>query len=138
VLWHAQTLLREYRGDGHIATLLLRGIGPVEALVLHAAFDETSAGFLRLTRGWPAADWDEATDTLRGRRWLSAADVDPDTAYPPTLSPLGREVRAEIEDVTDRLATRPYEALGDEVCSELRSLARPFSRSIVDASGYGA
>jgi hypothetical protein len=35
-LWHAATLLREHRGDGHIAALVIGGIGGTEAHVLHA------------------------------------------------------------------------------------------------------
>jgi len=37
VLWHAQTVLREQRGDGHVAALLTAGLDPVESLALHAA-----------------------------------------------------------------------------------------------------
>ncbi|CAM5262430.1 SCO6745 family protein [Streptomyces aurantiogriseus] len=42
-LWHAQTLLREFRGDGHVACLLSEGVGGLEALVLHAATGEVDA-----------------------------------------------------------------------------------------------
>src|SRR5688500_1016940 len=35
-LWHGANLLREHRGDGHIAALLTTGIGGTEAHVLHA------------------------------------------------------------------------------------------------------
>ena len=36
VLWHAQSILREFRGDGHIALLVVHGLSGVEALVTHA------------------------------------------------------------------------------------------------------
>jgi hypothetical protein len=36
-LWHAATVLREHRGDGHIAALLAAGIGGRESHVFHAA-----------------------------------------------------------------------------------------------------
>ena len=35
-LWHGANLLREHRGDGHVAALLTAGIGGTEAHVLHA------------------------------------------------------------------------------------------------------
>ena len=35
-LWHAATLLREHRGDGHVAALVTEGIGGTEAHVLVA------------------------------------------------------------------------------------------------------
>ena len=137
VLWHAQTLLREFRGDGHVATLLRRGITPVEALVLHVASGEVPLPFLRDTRGWSSDQWTAGTESARDRGWLIDSRGDDDPAAPPALSPLGLELRQEIEDTTDRLATWPYEALGDEACAELRTLARPFSRAVVDAAGLG-
>src|SRR5258708_5166076 len=41
VLWHAQSLLREYRGDGHVSLLLTEGLTGLEALIVHAATGET-------------------------------------------------------------------------------------------------
>jgi hypothetical protein len=136
VLWHAQTLLREFRGDGHIAALLLRGLGPVEALVLHEASGEAPPSFLRRTRGWSAAEWSEGTESLRRRGWLAGTAHETEAGMS-SLTPTGTEIRREIEDATDQLATWPYEALGDEACAELRALARPFSRAVVDAAGFG-
>ncbi len=137
VLWHAQTLLREFRGDGHIAALVLHDIGPVEALVLHEASGELPSSLLRSTRGWSLVDWAEGAEDLRRRGWLAGSDSDPDPKTLPVLTPLGTEIRREIEDTTDRLAVWPYEALGDEGCAELRARARPFSRAVVDAAGLG-
>src|SRR5215472_7306561 len=52
VLWHAQTLLREYRGDGHVALLLTEGLDGVGALITHAATGAIPAESLRTTRAW--------------------------------------------------------------------------------------
>ena len=46
-LWHAQTLLREFRGDIHIAAMTADGIDGCEALVCHAASEEIEADFRR-------------------------------------------------------------------------------------------
>ena len=54
------------------------------------------------------------------------------------LTERGAALRQAIEDATDRLAVFPYEALGEEGCAELRALARPFSRAVVEAAGLGA
>jgi hypothetical protein len=43
-LWHAATVLREHRGDGHIAALVAAGVGGCEALVLRSAVDEAGGG----------------------------------------------------------------------------------------------
>src|SRR3954469_17736467 len=57
-VWHAVTLLREHRGDGHIAALLRHGVSGIEALVTHTL---TGRGFLRpvaqATRGWSDGEW---------------------------------------------------------------------------------
>ena len=52
VLWHTITLLREYRGDGHIAVLTSENVGACEALVVHAATGEIPAATLRASRAW--------------------------------------------------------------------------------------
>ena len=52
-LWHAQSVLREYRGDGHVALLVTHGLSGLEALVSHAASGDVPAPVLRSTRQWP-------------------------------------------------------------------------------------
>ena len=131
VLWHAQTLLREFRGDGHLTALVHADLDPVEALVMHLASGEVPGTFLRDSRGWPSPAWDAGVSRLIERDLVEAGDG------PLTLSGPGLSLRQEIEDVTDRLAVFPYEALGEEECAELRSLTRPFSVAVVEAAGLG-
>ena len=124
VLWHAQTLLREYRGDGHVAALLTGGLTGIEALVTHAASGAIAAEALRTTRAWPQDAWAEAVEGLRGRGWVSRGG---DLA----LTEAGRQARQEIEDHTDELGARPYQALGEDGCRELQALAAPWTAQIV-------
>jgi hypothetical protein len=125
VLWHAQTVLREFRGDGHVAALLVAGVSGLESMVLHIAAGETDGRFLRRTRGWSRQEWTEATDSLRGRGLIEGDE--------PTLTDAGRELRAGIEATTDRLGTPPYLVLGEAGCARLAALTRPLSRTIVKA-----
>jgi hypothetical protein len=67
VLWHAQTVLREHRGDGHVAALLSAGVDPVEALVLFAADQSMDADWLRTRRGWSVPEWADAVGRLAAR-----------------------------------------------------------------------
>ncbi len=53
------------------------------------------------------------------------------------LTERGTALRQSIEEATDRLAIVPYRELGEEGCAELRALARPFSRAVVEAAGMG-
>jgi hypothetical protein len=136
-LWHAQTLLREYRGDGHIAALVLHDLDAVEALGLHLATGDLPEAFLKGTRGWPDAEWEAGVDRLVARGLVDR--VEPNQAHRATvaLTERGTSLREEIEAATDRAASYAYETLGDEGCAELRTLARPFSRAVVEAAGFG-
>ncbi|HUS41477.1 MAG TPA: hypothetical protein VMY16_02310 [Ilumatobacteraceae bacterium] len=126
VLWHAQSLLREFRGDGHIAALTVEGLDGCEALVTHAAAGDVSSDILRATRQRTGDDWLAAEERLRERRWL-----DPDLAF----TALGRERRDWIEARTDELAAAPYDAIGDDGCARLRELCRPISKAMMGAFG---
>ena len=125
VLWHAQTVLREFRGDGHVAALLVAGVSGLESMILHIAAGETDERFLRHTRGWSTAAWAAAAERLRDRGLIEGAE--------PALTEAGRELRAGIEATTDRLGTPPYLALGADGCARLAALTRPLSRTIVKA-----
>jgi len=137
VLWHAQTLLREFRGDGHIAALVLHDLDPVEALGLHLATGDLPEGFLRDTRGWPDDEWEAGVERLVDRGVVTR--VEPSEAHRATLAltEQGAALREDIEAQTDAASIWAYESLGEEGCAELRALARPFSRTVVDAAGFG-
>jgi hypothetical protein len=137
VLWHAQTLLREFRGDGHIAALVLHDLDPVEALGLHLATGDLPEAFLRSTRGWPDADWNAGVDRLVARGLVVRVDPSDTHRASLALTDRGNALRQEIEEETDRAAVYAYQALGEERSTELRTLVRPFSRAVVDAAGFG-
>jgi len=122
VLWHAQTLLREFRGDGHIAALTAEGVSGCEALAVHAGTGELAAEALRSSRQWSRQEWAEACERLRARGWLDGHDE---------LTGAGRAHRQWVEDRTDVLALPAYEVLGEDGCERLRTLARPLSKAIV-------
>jgi hypothetical protein len=128
VLWHAQTLLREFRGDGHVAALTSEGLTGCEALVMHAATGEVPAAALQSTRAWPAEEWAAAEESLRTRGWL---------AEDGSLTDAGRASRQAVEDRTDELAVTAYEPMGEDGCERLRSLARPWSKAIVESGELG-
>jgi hypothetical protein len=128
VLWHAQTLLREFRGDGHIAAMTVEGVGGVEALLLHAGTGEIAASVLQSSRRWPDAEWNAGAERLRARGWLDDDGM---------LTDAGRVHRQWVEDRTDALALVAYEPLGDEGCERLRQLCRPLSRAIADSGALG-
>jgi helix-turn-helix protein len=124
-LFHAQTLLREHRGDGHIAALVVAGLDAVEALVTYAPIGPAlPPDALRATRAWSDEEWNDGIERARARGLLDAEGA---------LTAVGVEVRATIEAQTDAAAVAPYRQLGAERTERLRNLARPWSRAISEA-----
>lgn len=143
VLWHAQTVLREHRGDGHVAALLVGGIGPLESLVLFTGDAGPDPARLARARGWSAEEWAAAQGRLVDRDLLEPGPGD-DTAdvgaYPaaPVLTAAGRELRAAVEAHTDALADVAWQAVGEAGAERLLTLSGPLVRAIVDGGGVAA
>ena len=127
-LWHAITLLREFRGDGHLAALVDARLSGIEALVFHAASGDVTRGVLQTSRGWPDTAWHAALAGLAERGLVDDAGA---------FTPEGAALRQHVEDRTDVLALAPWAALGQAGCDELRALVRPLSRAIVERSSFG-
>ncbi|OEJ24080.1 hypothetical protein AR457_05965 [Streptomyces agglomeratus] len=128
--WHAATLLREHRGDGHLAALLAAGLDPLEALVSHTATGKgMSPRWTLATRGWSRTDWEAASARLRDRGLLDAGGG---------LTEAGTALRAELEEVTDRLDSAPYEHLGAQGTERLTELGRGFLAVALGAGAFPA
>ncbi|MFF1509147.1 hypothetical protein [Streptomyces sp. NPDC058326] len=112
VLWQAATVLREHRGDGHLAALAAAGLDPVEALVSFAAIGAAPEAVFA-SRGWSPAEWAAARERLTARGLLHPDGTATDT---------GRALRAEVERHTDELATAPWTALGPDATARLAEL----------------
>ncbi|WP_330314605.1 hypothetical protein OHS17_29480 [Streptomyces sp. NBC_00523] len=128
--WHAATLLREHRGDAHLAALLTAELDPLEALVSHTATGKGMAiRWILASRGWRRADWEEASERLRGRGLLTAEDE---------LTEEGAALRTEVEEATDRMDLGPYEHLGGPGVARLTELGRGFLATAAAAGAFPA
>ncbi len=125
VLWHAQTLLREYRGDLHIALLLTEGLSGLDALITHGATGAVPLAMLQQLRGWSDDEWQAGIESLRERNILTPGEV--------ALTDKGAALRKRVEDRTDGLAADAWAVLGDAGCRELRASARPLSAAVIEA-----
>jgi hypothetical protein len=118
-LWHAATILREHRGDGHVAALLTAGVDGCESLVWRVGLD---GGRLREVtqpaRGWTDDQWQAAARRLEERGWLTAGGA---------ATAVGRDAYAEVEAVTDRLASAPWRHLGDAGTERCAGLLAPLT-----------
>lgn len=128
-LWFGVTLLREFRGDGHVAALTVEAISGIEALVLHGATGAVPPAVLQATRGWSDDAWVAAATRLQRRGWL-----DDDGA----LTAAGRQRRARVEQYTDELAAAPWARLGESQVSTLAALGKELAATIVAAGTFPA
>jgi hypothetical protein len=126
-VWHAATLLREWRGDGHIAALVRSGLSGLEALVTHTL---TGRGFTveaaKATRGWGDEAWAAAEAALTDRGLVDATG----------LTAEGHALREQLEEETDLLDTVAWRPLGAEQVARVVELGKGLSRRLVEAGAY--
>jgi hypothetical protein len=128
-LWHAATLVREHRGDGHLALLVREGLDPVEAVVLNGLF-AGSMEFMRATRGWTDEEYAAGARRLADRGWVTDAPL-----AEAALTEEGTAFRRGLERETDRLALEGWRHLGLDGTRRVLELATPL-RDATLASGF--
>lgn len=122
-LWHAATLIREHRGDGHVAVLVSRAIDPVEATVLDGVWSGRT-GFLHKTRGWSDEELASAVRRLADRGWLDAEGA---------LTPDGRQAREHVEQRTNEAGMSGWEHVGLDDTRRLADLVAPVRDAVLDS-----
>ncbi|MFE3174356.1 MarR family transcriptional regulator [Amycolatopsis sp. NPDC059090] len=124
-LWHSATMLREHRGDGHIAALVGARIGGTEAHILSALeMDIHPPESFGRVHHLPKKRLAAVMDGLRERGLVDADGHFTDA---------GRELKQGIEDLTDELAAAPYEALTAAELDELIAVLEPITATLVAA-----
>lgn len=121
-LWHAATLLREQRGDGHVATLASLGISGRDANVLHCAADRVPREFIVRSRRYDDDEWHSCTERLAARGLLDDSGA---------LTGAGVALKQTIEDTTDRLALSAFDALEDAELDALFATLTPITRAVI-------
>jgi hypothetical protein len=116
--FHAASLLREHRGDGHIAALVTEGVGGLEAHVLFALGMDMPAEKFGRIHHLPAAQLAEVIGGMRDRGLIG------DDGW---LTGSGRAVKRRVEALTDDLAAPPYESLAPDELEELVALLEPMA-----------
>jgi hypothetical protein len=121
-LWHAATLLREQRGDAHVAVLTAAGVSGRESNVLHAAAGGAPRDYIARTRDYDEAAWRHHEQRLAERGLLSDDG---------SLTAAGRELKGRIESSTDTLALSAFDALRDDEVETLFQALTPITRAVV-------
>ena len=123
-LFHAASLLREHRGDGHVAALMIEGVGRLEAHVLLALDMNMPAHRFGRIHHLPAAQIDAVIDGMRKRGLIG------DDGW---LSEQGRAIKERVEALTDDLAAKPYEILRGDELDELMAILEPLAALLLAA-----
>jgi hypothetical protein len=126
-LFHAASLLREHRGDGHVAALMIEGVGGLEAHVLFSLDMGMPAEKFGRIHHLPAAQLAAVIDGMRARGLIGDDGG---------LSEAGRAVRLRVEGLTDDLAAKPYESLEPGELDELMTALEPLAALLVAAQDW--
>lgn len=123
--WRRADMLREYRGDSHIAAWISHGLDSAETTLLTEGWWGIPLRTYARTRMWSPDDLDAAVARLQARGLLAGDD----------LTDAGRALRESVERATDLQLRPAIEVLGDDT-EELSGILAGWSRAVVDAKGY--
>jgi hypothetical protein len=124
-LWQQITVVREWRGDAHIAVLVANDISPAECLALQVGLGRFPAKLAQATRQWPEDQWTAALDSMRARGWA---------AEDGTITDAGKDAREANEAATDALCAPIWRPIGEAGAARLKELIAPIHAAI-DAAG---
>jgi hypothetical protein len=113
-LWLATSVIRESRGDGHLALLVAAGVGPLASHLITTGDGAEVRETLLGMRGWSADQVAATAEVLRAQGLLDAEGRRTDTC---------RALRDDLERRTDQLSAPPWEAAGPEAVSRIGDLA---------------
>jgi hypothetical protein len=124
-LWHACTILREHRGDGHLAACVTAGLNGLEANLLTELLVGWEPFTYTASRGWSPEAMQAGMASLEARGLVAGG----------ALTDAGRRLRTEIEETTDRLVQPVVDALGDDLPGLVRTLDG-WSQRIIDKGWF--
>jgi hypothetical protein len=122
VLWQACTLLREHRGDGHVAALAAAGVGGREANVLQTAAGIVPREVFEEARHYDAAEWDSVSARLIDRQLVGLDGK---------VTARGKDLRDDVDERTDRVALTAYDCLDDEQLRRLLDALAPLAEAVI-------
>ena len=126
-LFHAASLLREHRGDGHVAALVTEGVSGLEAHVLSALDMDIPAEKFGRIHHLPTAQLAAVVDGMRARNLIGDDG---------RLSEPGRAVKQRVEELTDDLAAKPYESLEPDELDDLVATLEPLAKLLLAAQDW--
>jgi hypothetical protein len=123
-LWRSADLVREHRGDGHIAAWMPHVDSTEITVLTELAWGIPPRSYV-FTRGWNEEEVDAAYERLTERGLVADG----------ALTDAGRELRSHIERTTDESTSAVMHRIGDDY-DELIGLLAPIAEAIVAGGGY--
>jgi hypothetical protein len=123
-VWHAATLLREQRGDSHVAVLSAAGISGRDCNVLHSLADRVPREFIARSRQYDDDEWHRCCARLAARGMVDETGA---------MTPAGIDAKDRIEQTTDALALSAFDALDDDQLEVLFRTLTPIARAVIAA-----
>jgi len=125
-LWRCCDMLREHRGDSHIAVWTRAMVQPIEIQLMSELQMGIPLKTYSATRGWTPQQMDDALDGMRAKGWMDGNAFSDD----------GRRFREQIESDTDAMEVPIADAIGSDL-DELLGILRPWARAIVSVGIAG-
>jgi hypothetical protein len=123
-LWRSADLVREHRGDGHIAAWMPHVDSTEITVLTELAWGIPPRSYV-FTRGWSEEEVDAAYARLTDRGLIADG----------ALTAEGKELRSHIERTTDESTSAVMDRIGDDY-DELIALLTPIAEAIVTGGGY--
>lgn len=124
-LWHACAILREHRGDGHLAVLVAAGIDGVQANQLTELWVGWDPLAYTGSRAWSPEAMSAATSALEERGWVADG----------RLTEAGTQVRRDLESATDRSVRAAVDAIGTDLDRVVERL-EAWSQQVVERGWF--
>ena len=124
-LWHACSILREHRGDGHLATLVAAGLDGVQANQLTELWVGWDPLAYTGSRAWSPEDMAAGTSSLEARGLVADG----------ALTDAGRALREDLETATDRSVQAALDAIGDDL-DRVVGLLDGWAQKVVDRGWF--
>jgi len=126
-LWQQITILREWRGDAHIAVLSANRLGPCDCTVIQTATGRFPQALARATRMWDDDEWASSSSRLVANGWLH---------HDGTVTEAGTAARDQIEVETDELCASLWQPIDAAGAHRLATLLAPIDRAFTAAGTY--
>lgn len=123
--WRMADMLREYRGDGHVAAWTSAGLDGCEISLLTEPYWGLPLRSYSRSRGWNDEEFDAAEARLVDRGLIADA----------AFTTRGRDQREAIEIATDDACRPIVDSLGDDL-PRLVEILKSWSKAIRDSHGY--